>query len=496
MTRVVLPAGAGSSFSLWQAFAERTADLRTVAAVAEPGNETTFAALWEDADGLASLISRAGVADGALVVLALPNSVRLVSAFLALCRLNATIALASPLYGPSELEPIVGRLRPVCLITEELMAGRLGEALPLARVERVGMLRLLFPHEVEPTSTLTAALLKFSSGSTAEPKGIALEATNVLAEAESVAATFGLAPGERVLAGVPLSHSYGFDLGVLQTLYAGTTLVLEEAFAPRRTATTLADASIAAFLGVPAQYKTLLATRMSSVPDLSRVRWLLSCTAPLGSEQVTAFHERFRGLICQHYGSSETGAVTTHVPSEVLRRPDSVGRAGPGVRLRIVREDGTEAGAGEEGEVTVSGRAVAGDYVLGGRPGAPLLRAGAFWTGDVGVVDSDGFLTVRGRVDDLVNVGGLKVSPAEVVAVLERHPAVREAAAVGVRGMGDEVVLHAAVVIAEPVSESELLELCRSFLAEYKVPRHIEFREDLPTTASGKVRLRATDLHE
>jgi long-chain acyl-CoA synthetase len=272
--------------------------------------------------------------------------------------------------------------------------------------------------------------------------------------------------------------------------------VLEEAFVPRRTASTLADANIAAFLGVPAQYKILLATRMAADPDLSRVRWLLSCTAPLGPEQVTAFHDRFRGLICQHYGSSETGAVTTHVPSEVLRRPDSVGRAGPGVRLRIVREDGEEADAGEEGEVTVSGPAVAGAYVLGGLPGAPLLRGGAFWTGDVGVLDREGFLTVHGRVDDLINVGGLKVSPTEVAAVLERHPAIREAAAVGVPGFGDEVAIHAAVVAAEPVTESELLAHCRTSLAEYKVPRRIEFREELPTTATGKIRLTAKDLQE
>jgi long-chain acyl-CoA synthetase len=491
-----LPAGPGSS-ALWQTFADRTADLLTVVAVAESNSETTFAALREDADSLAAQMGRAGVSEGAVVVLALPNSARLVSMLLALCRLDATVALVSPLYGPAELGPIASRLRPACLITDDRLAGRFAEAVSIVRREQIGEFALLFPQAAaDSVAALPAALLKFSSGSTSEPKGIALEAANVLAEADSVAATLGLAPGDRVLAGVPLSHSYGFDLGVLQTLYAGTTLVLEEAFVPRRTASTLAGASIAAFLGVPAHYKALLATRLTDAPDLSRVPWLLSCTAPLSGEQVIAFHERFRGLICQHYGSSETGAVTTHVPSEVLRRPDSVGRAGPGVRLRVVREDGTEAGAGEAGEVTVSGPAVAGSYAFGVRAGAPLLRQGAFWMGDIGVLDADGFLAVHGRVDDMINVGGLKVSPAEVASVLERHPAVREAAAVGVPGAGDEVVLHAAVVAAGPVTESELLALCRSLLAEYKVPRRIEFREALPTTASGKVRLTATDLGE
>ena len=485
---------AGSSFALWETFRDRTAGLGAHAAVSEPATETTFSALWEDADRLASVFGVAGAAEGAVVGLALPNSARFVAAFLALCRLDATTALVSPQYGRAELEPIGTRLRPSCLITEDRLAKRLLEGFPNARIERFDGLALLYPRDTGPSPGPPAALLKFSSGSTAEPKGIALDAANILAEAENVTSTLGLRSGDSVLAGVPLTHSYGFDLGVLQTLYAGTTLVLEDAFVPRRTAATLADRGIAAFLGVPAQYRILLATRMSAVPDLSRVRWLLSCTAPLGPEPIAAFHERFHGLICQHYGSSETGAVTTHVPSEVLRKLRSVGRAMPGVRLRIAREDGTDAAVGEEGGVVVAGAAVARRYVLGAGAGASPFREGACWTGDVGALDGDGFLVVHGRRGTMINVGGLKVSPAEVVAALERHPAVREAAAVGVSGAGGEEVLHAAVVPAGPVSESELLALCRSLLSEHKVPRRIEFRQELPKTASGKVRLVAEDI--
>lgn len=489
-----MAAGAGSSFALWEALRDRTAGLGVYAAVSEPAAETTFSALWKDADRLASLFSHAGAAEGAVVGLAMMNSARFVSAFLALCRLDASIALVSPQYGRAELEPIVTRLNPAFLIAEDSLAKRLVESVPIARVERLDGLALLFPRDAGPGLRPPAALLKFSSGSTAEPKGIALEAGNVLAEAENVTATLGLGPGDRVLAGVPLAHSYGFDLGVLQTLYAGTTLVLEDAFVPRRTAATLARGGIAAFLGVPTQYRILLATRMSALPDLSRMRWLLSCTAPIGPETITAFHERFRGLVCQHYGSSETGAVTTHVPSEVIRRPRSVGRAMPGVHVRIAREDGTDAAAREEGEVVVAGAAVASGYALGAGAGASSLREGAFRTGDIGALDDDDFLVLHGRRDTMINVGGLKVAPAEVVFALERHPAVREAAVVGVPDAEGAGVLHAVVVPSRPVSESELLTLCRSLLAEHKVPRLIELREELPRTASGKVRLTAEDL--
>jgi long-chain acyl-CoA synthetase len=311
---------------------------------------------------------------------------------------------------------------------------------------------------------------------------------------ENVIRTLELGHGDRILAGVPLFHSYGFDLGVLPTVAAGTTLVLEDAFVPRRTLTELAGSAVTAFLGVPAQYRAFLATRLEAPPDLSGVRWLLSCTAPLAPDVVTEFAGRFRAPVCQHYGSSETGAVTTHVPSEVLGRPASVGRPMAGVRAIVADLDGREVSPGEEGEVVVESGAVADGYVLGAPSGRSPFRADAFWTGDVGRMDEEGFLTVLGRRDALINVGGLKVSPAEVAGTLERHPAVREAAVVGVPdGRGDELP-YAVVALSKPADEAELLAFCRAALAEYKVPRRIEVRDELPRTASGKVRLTAEDL--
>lgn len=154
----------------------------------------------------------------------------------------------------------------------------------------------------------------------------------------------------------------------------------------------------------------------------------------------------------------------------------------------------TSGATGAEGEVVVASGAVARGYVLGAPPGPSPFRAGAFWMGDLGSMDADGFLTLLGRRDALINVGGLKVSPAEVAAALERHPAVREAAVLGVAdGHGDEVP-WAAVALSASADESELLAFCRAALAEYKVPRRIEIHDELPRTASGKVRLTREDL--
>jgi len=475
---------AGSSL-LWDTFQSRTAGLGEQLAVESPGGALGFSDLWREADRLATVFREAGVREGGVIGLALGNSQFFPAAFLALCRLDATVALLPPQYRRSELTAIADGVALSGIVSDAESAPRIAAAIRIASAAGENGLQVLVPAAPREAEAVTddEPLLKFSSGSTAQPKGIALSAANVLAEAENVTATLRLGPGDRIVSGVPLFHSYGFDLGVLPTVYSGTTLVLEGAFVPRRTLRGLAD-RVAAFLGVPAQYRALLSVGIEQPPDLSSVRWLLSCTAPLAPETVTEFSGRFGVPICQHYGSSETGAVTNHVPAEVLARPASVGRPMSGVEVEV---DG-------DGEVVVQSGAVARRYVLGAPGGESPLREGVFRTGDLGRIDSDGFLTIDGRRDAMINVGGLKVSPAEVAATLERHASVREAAVLGFPdGRGEEVV-YAVVEGQGPVAEDELIVWCRESLAAHKVPRRIEIREELPRTASGKVRLGVDDL--
>src|SRR4029453_357169 len=486
---------AGSSSQLWDAFHARTGRLGEQVAVEAAGVELGFGELWRQADGLAARFLESGVREGRVAGLALGNSPLFPAAFLALCRLDATVALLPPQYGRTELKAMAEGVGLSSIVAEAEAGPRIAAAIPIANASAADGLRVLVPRVSDDVrrGSRDEALLKFSSGSTAQPKGIALSADNLLAEAESVTTTLELGRGDRILAGVPLFHSYGFDLGVLPSLYSGATLVLEDAFVPRRTLRRLAY-RVAAFLGVPAQYRAFLTTRLDKVPDLSGLRWLLSCTAPLAPETVTEFTDRFGAPICQHYGSSETGAVTTHVPSEVPARPASVGRPMSGVEVSLV-EDGRPVPPGAEGEVIVASSAVARDYVLGAPEGPSPLEDGSFRTGDIGRMDSDGFLMLVGRRDAMINIGGLKVSPAEVSATLERHPAVREAAVLGFPNGRDEEVVYAVVSLAHPVGEVALVAFCRENLAEHKVPRRIEIRDELPRTASGKVRLGVDDLH-
>jgi long-chain acyl-CoA synthetase len=166
----------------------------------------------------------------------------------------------------------------------------------------------------------------------------------------------------------------------------------------------------------------------------------------------------------------------------------------PGVEIGTVDPEGQSLPQGAEGEVVISGPAVARRYILGRPEGPSPIRDGRYFTGDIGTIDKDGFLYVAGRIDKLINVGGLKVSPDEVVRVLESCPSVREAAVAGVRDGNNEEVVFAVVTLRSSAGENDILEYCRGRLAEYKIPRRIDIREELPRTATGKVKLGPEDL--
>jgi len=401
---------------------------------------------------------------------------------------RAAVFALGLLRHPAELRAIAHGLSPTLIATAEGDATRIaGAAGGTARslvVQGLPPLALIARQAGRPAADLaSAALVKLSSGSTGTPKAVVLTHANVEAEAANVAAALGLGPGDRVVAPVPLTHSYGFDLAVLATLASGASVEQRPVLSPRRALADMADATV--YLGVPAIYRVVAEAPVSAPPDLAGARYLLSCTAPLSPDLIRTFASRFGAPICQHYGSSETGAVANHQPDQVLARPESVGRAIGGVSVRV---------ADDTGELVVEGPAVASGYALGGPAGATPLAAGTFRTGDLAQIDADGFIRIHGRRDSVINVGGLKVSPQEVSEALERHPAVRQAAVVGVPdGRGAELVA-AAVVLARAVPDTELIAHCTGELAEHKVPRRIVVCEALPVGPTGKVRLRADDL--
>jgi long-chain acyl-CoA synthetase len=277
-------------------------------------------------------------------------------------------------------------------------------------------------------------------------------------------------------------------------LFSGAHLKIRDGFVPRRILQDLSQLDVSIFLGVPSMYQIFVETLLPDIPDLSHVRYLLSCTAPLRPDLITAFHEKFRMPICQHYGSSETGAVTNHMPWAVLDRMNSVGRPLSNVQVQIQDSNGQLVPVGSEGEVVVKSRVVAPGYIMGEPPGESKFKGDTYRTGDLGIVDEDGFLHLTGRKDGVINVGGFKVSPYEVTQVLEHFPAVREAGVIGVKDSLGEEVVYAAVTLISPATENDILAFCRSRLSDYKVPRGIKIMDEMPRGPSGKIKLTQEDV--
>jgi len=521
------PAGETDARDLDTVFRRTAARFPDKVAVTTSDGEMTFAEIERATARLAGLLSDSGLGAGDVVHFSAPNVPAFLPVVLALSSLKITIGLVSARYHDTEFRALTERMPPAAFLTTSQLARVLNRTIDVREIRTLSYstdqpaLSLIFPgrrqsgrekvaadyplyggHRV----TTPAALLKFTSGSTGAPKGVALTEANLLADAENVVAALGITAGDRILVPVPVSHSYGFDLGLLPVIVAGAHAVLRRSFIPREVLQDLSHPATAVFLGVPSMYRVLVETDPANVPDLSHVRYMLSSTAPLLPSLVAKCQERLRVPVCPHYGSSETGAISIHRPGDVARHPGSVGVAVINVSVRVIGEDGQTMETGCEGEIVVRSAAVAAGYATAELTSASESfihvdkNQNEYRTGDLGIIDEEGFIFWRGRLDQVINVGGLKVYPSEVVQVLERCPGVSGARVVAVKEPTGEEVVHAVVTLSQSMREKDILAYCRQHLADYKVPRCIEIAESIAereatkmSDLSGEIRVPTTE---
>lgn len=323
-----------------------------------------------------------------------------------------------------------------------------------------------------------------TSGTTGTPKGAKRDAaaTGIGALADLL----GVVPYRRddiVVCPAPLFHSFGLATFTFATAL-GATVVLPDGFEPEE-----ALELIAVHRATAASFVPVMIRRICDLPedvrakfDLTSLRIVLASGSAMSPELRRAACDTFGNVLYDLYGSTEAGWVTIATPRDIEERPTSVGRPVPGIELALFTPEGTRAPAGAPGEIFVRSEIAFEGYVGGGARDA---REGFMSIGDVGRLDSDGYLYIDGRADDMVVVGGENVYPIEVEAVIESIAGVREAAVLGVEDPEYGHVLAAAVV--GNVTAAEVEKRCRRELASYKVPRRIELVADLPRTGTGKV---------
>lgn len=342
------------------------------------------------------------------------------------------------------------------------------------------------------TGAEDTAVILYTSGTTGRPKGAELTHVSMLLNARMSDQLFPAADLDVHLVTLPLFHSFGQTVQLNSGFYNQSTLVLLPRFDANEALQLMQQHEVTVFAGVPTMYWAMLGADTSGL-DLdkiaARLRVAISGGSAMPVEVMRSFEERYGVKILEGYGLSETSPIATFSRMDRPTKPGSVGLPVWGVSVRVVDGDGEDVAVRDQGEIVIRGHNVMKGYL--GRPEATAeaLQGDWFHTGDVGRFDEDGYLYITDRVKDMIVRGGFNVYPREVEDVLMTHPAVSLAAVVGVpdERLGEEVK---AFVVRQPgveVTEVELVAWSKQQMADYKYPRVVEFADDLPMTATGKI---------
>jgi long-chain acyl-CoA synthetase len=442
-------------------------------ALVDAGREVGYAELASLVRGAAGTLAAAGVGPGDRVAIVLPNGLAFVAAFFGALRIGAVVVPLNVLLSPRELEDRYDATAPSAVVTEPLAYG--GEA-PL--VER---------------GASDPAVILFTSGTSGVSKGAVLTHGGIRAAALNAAHALAFDAGDVVLGAAPFSHVLGQSTGLVGTLATGGTVAVVARFEPAETLDFMARTGTTVLLGVPTMCVALCGVARSA-GRLPPLRVAHVGGAPVPVEVTRDFEATFGAEVYEGYGLTEISGIATTYRHGQQRKAGSVGFPLGDTELRIV-----SAAPGEIGEVQFRGSSVIPGYWGGaGAELAPVSEDGWLATGDLGFVDGDGYLFLVDRLKDMIIRNGYNVYPREVEEALYAHPAVLEAAVVGVPDarIGEEVV---ALVRPRPDVECDPADVqawAKERVAAYKYPRHVVLVDSLPTGPTGKILKREIDLQK
>lgn len=335
------------------------------------------------------------------------------------------------------------------------------------------------------------AVVLYTSGTSGKPKGVMLTHSNMLSNVKQVHAHTAIQSGDVFLGVLPQFHSFGITALTLLPLLFGCKVVYSARFVPKRVIEAIQEHGATIYVGIPSMYNALMTVKSAKADSFKTIRLALSGGEPLPRDVSDRFFERFGVRICEGYGMTETAPVTNVMLPDEHHKLGAVGRALPGVVQRVVDpETGREVGANVDGELRIGGPNVMQGYL-----NLPELTAEVFdeyghlKTGDMAQIDEDGFLSITGRIKEMLIVGGENVFPREIEEVLNAHPAVAASGVVGQKDpmRGEVPVGYVELEEGVSVENDELVRWCRERLAGYKVPRRVVVLDEMPRNPTGKV---------
>jgi acyl-CoA synthetase (AMP-forming)/AMP-acid ligase II len=474
-------------------------------AIAAPGRPSlSHAALRRQVRETARELNALGIRRADRVGMVLANGPEMAVAFLAVTAAGVA-APFNPAYRADEFDFYLGDLGCRALLVE---AGATSPATEVARKRSIPVIELVPRPESEAglfslrgrsggTVAQSApapgdtALLLHTSGTTSRPKIVPLSHANLAASARNIVSTLSLAPEDRGLHVMPLFHIHGIVAGLLAPLLAGGSVFVTPGFNALKFFAWLDEARPTWYTAVPTMHQTILARADRNAESIarSRLRFIRSSSASLPPSVMAKLEETFHAPVVEAYAMTEAAHQMTSNPLPPgARKPGSVGLpAGP--EVAILDESGGVLGAGRTGEISIRGENVMGGYENNPQANAAAFTHGWFRTGDQGVLDEEGYLRITGRLKEIINRGGEKISPREVDEVLLAHPAVAQALTFAVPHdkLGEDVAAALVLREGQRADEQEIRSFAAQRLADFKVPRKVVFLAQIPVGPTGKL---------
>jgi len=477
-------------------------------AIAAPGRvPLTYAGLRAVVDATRERLNGLGIGRNDRVAIVLDNGPEMAACFVA-CACAVASAPLNPAYRAEEFEFYLDDLKAAALIVAQgstspavAAAGKLGvrllELVPQpeqgagAFVLQAAGGAAAAPAHPGPARPDDVSMVLHTSGTTSRPKIVPLSQRNLCASASHIRSTLAFTPADRGLNIMPLFHIHGLIAGVLAPLSAGSSIFCTPGFNALKFFAWMEESRPTWYTAVPTMHQAILsrAGKNREVIERHPLRFLRSSSSSMPPQVIRELEEVFGAPLIESYGMTEaTHQMASNPLPPGVRKPGTVGVAA-GPEVAIMAEDGRLLARGETGEIVIRGPNVTAGYESNPKANAEAFTDGWFRTGDQGVMDPDGYISITGRLKEIINRGGEKVSPREVDEILMDHPAVAQVVCFGMphAKLGEDVA--AAVVLREGVqaTERELQDFVGQRVADFKVPRRIVLLDEIPKGATGKL---------
>jgi oxalate---CoA ligase len=469
----------------------RAASMPNAVALVEPGRETlTFDGVQNRIQRVACAVSNAGITRQDIVALVLPDGARLITSFLGVASV-ATCAVINPALRKSEIESILADLEARAVIVDSMFSSQVEDA---ARRPEIVLLDAAScaggPGQTrsEAATGRQVALLLHTSATMGKARIVPLTHSNLRVMAANTRGILNLTSADRFLSMMPLFHLQGL-LSSLAQMLAGGTVICTAGFDANAFLSWMEEYCPTWYTAGPTLHHAILPL-IESRPDIldrSPLRFVRSIGAPLPQALLQQLERTLHAAVLEGYGMTEAGAITSNAPPPHRRKPGSAGRS-TGSEIGIMGETGQLLPPDNEGEIVVRGAAVMHSYHNNPEANRSALRDGWFWTGDLGRLDTEGFLFVTGRLKEIINRGGEKILPGEIEDALMAHPAVADAVAFGVAHatLGEDVMAAVVLRTGFSANDSELRRFAGEKIADFKLPRRILFLDAIPKGPTGK----------